>query len=63
LPLAETIFTTKADPMKTITYTRPSGSTIEVGDTKANVAHAEKMGWTRGEKKKARKPKSEKAAD
>ena len=51
--------------MKKITYTRPSGTTIEVADTKGNVAMAEKLGWTQGDapKKRGRKPKTETTDD
>jgi len=45
--------------MKTIIYTRPSGSTLEVADNEANRAYAESLGWVEvgKEKPKADKPK------
>ena len=43
--------------MKTITYTRPSGSTLEVADNEANRAYAESLGWVVAKDTKAQKDK------
>ena len=46
--------------MTTITYDRPTGSTLTVNDTPENRAYAAENGWTAAGEKKEKPAKKEK---